>query len=80
MSALSVGTTAAALPDKWLDVQNLGTVDVFLDYTSGVSSTSGIRLSPGQTYSRPAGLGFVLGARLYAVSSATVDCRVTVIP
>ncbi|WP_395729480.1 hypothetical protein [Nakamurella sp.] len=77
MAAVTASTTAQALPPGWVDVQNLGAVDVYFDYDPGVSSSTGIKITPNGVYTRPWSnlfgmLGYVRAA------SGTADLRVTV--
>lgn len=79
MAAVTASTTAQALPPGWVDVQNLGAVDVYLDYDSGVSSTTGIKIAPNGVYTRPFPSLFNVLAYVRTASS-TADLRVTALP
>lgn len=47
MANISVGTTATALPydgERGVLLQNLGSADVFVDFTSAVTTTTGVKI------------------------------------
>lgn len=79
MAAITVTTTAQALPAGFVDVQNLGAVPVYLDYDSGVTSASGVQIAPNGVYTRPWPSLFNVLAYVRTASS-TADVRVTALP
>lgn len=51
MAALSVTTSAVAVPSGWKDIQNVGPGRIAIDNSSGVTFATGLVLEVGGTYS-----------------------------
>lgn len=78
MAALNVTTTPAKVLDAWTDIQNLGPADVYIGNDNTVSSTTGIKLAVGATYSRALWVNWV---DVWAVTAAgTADLRIFAYP
>lgn len=78
MAALSVTTTPAKVLDSWSDIQNLGPADVYIGNDSGVTSTTGLKLVAGASYSRPGVSNWI---DIWAVTaSGTADLRILAYP
>lgn len=55
MPAISVTSTPAQITSDWSDLQCLGPADVYLGNANTVSSSNGVKIASGGTYSRPVG-------------------------
>lgn len=74
MAALTVTTTPQQLLESWSEFQNRGPVSVFFESENTVSSSNGLELLPGGTYSRFDMSGW---RNLWVVTaSGTADLRI----
>lgn len=53
MAQMTINTTAAKVPDSWLCVQNLGSVDVYLGRDNSLTTGNGVKLAAGAMLLRP---------------------------
>jgi len=76
MAAVTVQSNAATLiPGAVLDIQNLGSVDIYIDFDPNVTSSTGIKIAAGGNYSAPTGVALT---GMYArAASSTADVRFT---
>lgn len=77
MAAISVTTTPQKIPEPWTDLQNLGAGDIYLGNANTVSSSNGVKVASGQTYSRSLSVLRGIGPRdvWVVTNSGTQDCR-----